>query len=96
MFDIFFRWYRVTSPFPVPLRVHPIALYFIFHQYYGHRIMRQRRDVGRTDGIVSRGERGGTEVARRINWQQVPPPYRLGLADISNLIRHIYLGSYTS
>ena len=48
-------------------------LHFIFNQYYRHGVMRQSRDVRRTDGIVARGERGGTTVARDVDRSAVPP-----------------------
>lgn len=67
VFDIFLKWYRVTSPLPDPLRVQPIALYIILNQYYRHWIMGECGDVGRSDGIVARGERGGTQVAGNID-----------------------------
>ena len=52
-----------------------ISLYLILQKNDCHRIMRQSRDVGRTDGIVARGERGGTTVARDVDRSAVPPPH---------------------
>ena len=48
-------------------------LHFIFNQYYRHGVMRQSRDVRRTDGIVTCGKRGGTTVARDVDRSAVPP-----------------------
>ena len=50
-----------------------ISLYLILQKNDCHRIMRQSRDVCRTDGIVARGERGGTTVARDVDRSAVPP-----------------------
>ena len=48
--------------------------------------MGERGDVGRTNGIVARSERGGTQVASRVDWQQVPPlEVRLGCATFVTL-----------
>ena len=48
--------------------------------------MGERGDVGRTNGIVARSERGGTQVASRVDRQQVPPlEVRLGCATLVTL-----------
>ena len=48
--------------------------------------MGERGDVGRANGIVARGERGGTQVASRVDRQQVPPlEVRLGCATLVTL-----------
>ena len=48
--------------------------------------MGERGDVGRANGIVARGERGGTQVARRVDWSDLPPHIvRLGCATLVTL-----------
>ena len=48
--------------------------------------MGKRGDVGRANGIVARGERGGTQVARRVDWSDLPPHIvRLGCATLVTL-----------
>ena len=49
--------------------------------------MGERGDVGRTNGIVARSERGGTQVASRVDRSNLPPPLevRLGCATLVTL-----------
>ena len=47
--------------------------------------MGERGDVGRTNCIVARGERGSTQVARRVDRCDLPPLVSLGLATLVTL-----------
>lgn len=66
-----------TLPAKLPPRsgwyIFPIFLHLILYQYYRHRIMGERGDVGRANGIVARSERGGTQVASSVDGSDLPP-----------------------
>ena len=62
-----------------------ISLYLILYQYNGHWIMGERRDVSRADGIVARSERGGTQVASRVDGRDLPPRIGFGCAVLVTL-----------
>lgn len=47
--------------------------------------MGERGDVGRADGIVARGERGGTAVASSVDRNEIPPLVGLSLATLVTL-----------
>lgn len=47
--------------------------------------MRERGDVGRANGIVARSKRGGTQVARRVDYPDLPPRIGFGCAVLVTL-----------
>ena len=55
--------------------------------------MSKRRDIGRSDGIVAGSKRGGTQVARRIDCPDLPPP-RIGFGCAILVTLNIILYQY--